>query len=525
MRNVCNLAIMFGMCLVSALRAENAVKLIDWSWSNPTIDYLENNLPRMKEECSFLNGLVLRISGDAEDVDGEQWTPQTGNSWGRKPWHFEAFQNAIERYKALDLGQFTDNFFYLTTSTIDFDWLNDDDCAVMTANFGVAAQVARQMGLKGLGVDIEEYGRRFWNFSDLKTDLPDDEVAAIVFRRGQDWGRAVFGAYPDVVLLMPFCLTMDAPLATAFMNGVIDVMPSTAIIYEGDESSSYAAKTPTDYSDMQHGLRRLISKLVKPENVNKARGQIRLAPAFYLDAYFSDNPESSFYVKSLEPGRSQYGPVKFLAHNLSGATLEADPYIWIYGEQACWWKNSSHPRAKRTWEEMPDGAGVVQAITDVISGAAGKSAAVPENLVKDPIFQGGGAWSLWQIEADRKQPIPGDGTVKNGRALVHKVTRGCFNQSVPVKPGQLYFFMCRGGVNDARGGKPRASVCFKNDGDKWLSRVSYVHLDIPQTGKEETVWTYFIAPAQAASASVQCGISEQLEGGEAFFTEILLEEK
>lgn len=526
MKNICRLAVVVGLCLVAGLRAESRTKLIDWSWSNPDINYLEKNLPRMNEECPFLSGLVLRISGDTVEVDGKKWTPQTGNAWNKRQWRFELFQNTIERFKKLDFGHFTDNFFYMTTSSVDFDWLNDEDCAAMAANFGVAAQVAKAIGLKGLGVDIEEYGRHFWRLSDMKTTLNEAEVAEIVFKRGQQWGRAVFSAYPDIILLMPFCLTMNVPLELPFMNGVIDVMPPTAMIYEGCESSGYAAKVPTDYSDMQMNVRRKIGQVIRPENVNKARGQIRLAPAFYLDAYFNDKADTNYYVKNLEPGRSERGPVKFLMRNLVAASMEAEPYIWVYGEQACWWKNSWHPRAKRTWEEMPEGTGVIQAITELMKAPTDKSVTVPDNLLKDATFKGDPkVWNLWQVEQDQKKPVPGDGGVKDGRGVMHKVTRGCLVQTIPIKPGQIYFYLCRGGVNDGRGGAAHAAVCFKNADNKWLPNSGNISLDIPQTGKTETVSTYFITPKTAAFASVQCGVRDQVEGGEAFFTEILLEEK
>ncbi len=510
-----------------AFSVQAAPKLIDWSWSNPTLDYLEKNLARMNNECPFLDGLVLRISGKTIEKDGKKWTAGTGNAWNKRAWSFDMFDGTIERFKKLDFGHFTDNFFYMTTSSVDFDWTNDGDCAVMAANFGVAAKVAKAIGLKGLGVDIEEYGRRFWHFSDFKTDLDFAEYSEIVFRRGQEWGRAVFAEYPDIVLLMPFCLTMNsAELSIPFMNGVIDVMPSTAIIFEGHESSGYVSKFPTDYSDMQLSVRKLIGRLIRPENINKARGQIRLAPAFYMDAYFSDKEATSYYVKSLEPERSELGPVKLFARNVLAAMQEADPYIWIYGEQACWWKNSAHPRAKRTWDEMPKGAGVAQALNVVGHPLDGLDVTRATNMVKDPTFQGKEKiWKLWQREHDQNKPAPGDGKVADGKCVMHKVSGGCFTQGAPVKAGGMYFFYCKGGVNDKRGGIATASLCFQDANHKWLSRAGNVNLKFPMSGKEEIVWTYAMAPRNAAFVSIQCGVSGQSEGGEAFFTEMLLEER
>ncbi|MBO7092221.1 MAG: hypothetical protein J6W23_10580, partial [Victivallales bacterium] len=198
-------------CVVmSALAQPRQVKVLDWSWSNPNIDFLEKHLADMQEECVALDGLVVRVYGREETlVDGKKWAPGTGNAWNKKAWKYEQFTETIARYKALNFGRFTDNFFYMTTNSVDFNWLDDNDFAGVANNFGVAAKVAKEIGLKGLGVDIEEYGRRFWNVNDLKTDKSYAEIANVVFRRGQEWGRAVFKEYPDIILFMPFCLTMD----------------------------------------------------------------------------------------------------------------------------------------------------------------------------------------------------------------------------------------------------------------------------------------------------------------------------
>ena len=108
---------------------------------------------------------------------------------------------------------------------------------------------------------------------------------------------------------------------------------------------------------------------------------------------------------------------------------------------------------------------------------------------------------------------------------MHKITSGCFTQGVPVKAGEMYFFYCKGGVNNAKGGKATASLCFQDENHKWLSRAGNVSLPLPATGQAEQVWTYLMAPKNAAFVSVQCGASGQSEGGEAFFTEMLLEER
>ncbi|MBR4372339.1 MAG: hypothetical protein IKS92_14910, partial [Victivallales bacterium] len=130
-------------CVVmSALAQPRQVKVLDWSWSNPTIDFLEKHLADMQEECPMLDGLVVRVYGRAETLEnGKKWSPGTGNAWSKRAWKYEQFAETIARFKALDFGRFTDNFFYMTTNDVDFDWFSDDDFANVAANFGVAAKV------------------------------------------------------------------------------------------------------------------------------------------------------------------------------------------------------------------------------------------------------------------------------------------------------------------------------------------------------------------------------------------------
>lgn len=513
------------MLLCCALFGAQQVKVIDLSWSNPTISFLEKHLAEMEKD-SPLDGITVRIGGKQMTAFDKTYTPGLGNAWNKRPWSFEAFDTEIKRYKALKFTKFTDNFFYMTTSVVDFDWCSDEDWKTVAANFGVAAKVAKAMGLKGLLVDIEEYGKKFWKYGDdvHPKDISFDDLEDVVFKRGQQWGRAIFAEYPDIVLFMPFCITMGsgASLSISFMNGVLDVIPPTALIYEGNESAGYAAKSPQDYTHMQSVLRRLIKQKIRPENQIKARAQLLLSPAFYLDAHWTHEPKSIYY-QNLMPEMEEQGKLNFFIRNFLGAMSEADPYIWVYGEQRCWWKGSPHPRVQGTWDEAKGAEGISHAIRRV----KGEESIVvkPEaNLAKDPHFTGkGNAWSLWQREQDQKKPIPGSGEIKDGRAVARKCTNGCFNQTIPIKPNTFYLFSVKGGfLHD--GGIAGGALCFKSKDNKWLSNSNNLFINFPKHTKEGVCQGYILSPANAGFVSIQCSISSQGNTGEAYFTEVSLTE-
>jgi hypothetical protein len=179
---------------------------------------------------------------------------------------------------------------------------------------------------------------------------------------------------------------------------------------------------------------------------------------------------------------------------------------------------------KGLWEEADGGKGLTQAILDV-KDPSGISIDKSENIVPDYAFVGKKkGWTLWQIEDDRKQVAPGSGLVKDGRCVIRKVSNGCFHQTIPIKPNTGYFFLCRGGVTNDKGGLAGASLCFKSAEGQWLPHTGNVYLKFSGTGDTETVWSFLTTPKNAASVSVQCNAQGQGDGGEAFFTGILLQE-
>ena len=90
------------LTLLSSLIALSApkVKVIDLSWSNPTIAFLEKHLAEMEKD-SPLDGITIRFTGKTEEIDGKKHAPTSGNAWNKHPWKYELLEEEIRRYKAL----------------------------------------------------------------------------------------------------------------------------------------------------------------------------------------------------------------------------------------------------------------------------------------------------------------------------------------------------------------------------------------------------------------------------------------
>ena len=519
-RFIIALLVCFSLSLV--LDASPCVKVIDLSWSNPTLSFLEEHLADMEKE-SPLDGLTISFIGKKEPVDGKMRGPAHFNVWNRRPWKYELLQDEIQRYKSLKFTRFTDNFFYLTTIDVDFDWTSDDDWKTVAGNFGIAARVAREMGLKGLLVDLEEYVKPFWNYGDdvHPKDIAYDDLSKIVYQRGCQWGEAVFGAYPNIVLLLPFAFTYPANLVSPFLNGVLEAMPPDARLYEGFEIDGYKAKTPGDYVRIQHRLRQVIKQKVQKKNRRKARAQLLLAPAFFLDAIFPFDRAYGWH-QALLPELDELGPVKFMARNFVGAMEEAAPYIWFYGERRAWWQGSPHPSVTGIWDEAPGGAGISQAIA-AVKELTDLDKILGDNLLADPHFRGlDNAWTIWRPEnSDGQCPLGSQLVIADGKAVARMVSKGCFHQTVPVKPGHSYFLVVKGGYGEGAG-QATATLRFLGKDNQKLSPSSSLELDLPRTDSQSVCHGLATAPADAVSVTVQCGVSGQGPQGEIYFMEIFL---
>lgn len=165
-------------------------KIIDLSWSNPTIDFLQKNLSAM-ENSSPLNGITIRVRGESILRKGKKYF--AGESlWTASKVEFKHFAKDITALKKLPFKKFTDNFYYSTTYYYDLDWYDDAAWARAAANFGVAARVCREAGLKGILLDIEEYGKRFWNYDTTSRKEDFKTTCKIVYKRDSSGGRWCF---------------------------------------------------------------------------------------------------------------------------------------------------------------------------------------------------------------------------------------------------------------------------------------------------------------------------------------------
>ena len=413
-----------GLLLFALLVTVNAAeqprkKILDLAWGSPTVEFLAANLEQMEKEAP-VDGLMIRWIGEMDAGNGKKKSINLTHCMNSKVrMKREYFEKQIKLYKSLKFKRFTDNFLHTVVMPADQDWFNDQDWANICANYALAASIAKECGMQGIIFDPEEYAGKFWQYGTF--DRPLKEGIAIARKRGQEWGRAIFGAYPNMKLFVLFWIAGNQDnMAIHFINGVYDVMPATVRVYEGHETFGYLAHSFRNYDEIHADNDRNFLKYLDPVHHQKHRNQTVAAPAFYLDSILNVNKKwhKMFRVK-IE------NPLHFLKRNLLYALDTSSEYAWFYSEKGCFWNGTKYAY----WEKQFPG------IVDVIRRA--------KNPLEEKITNNTNMLSPENLKVQWKyQQTPkakGVATMKDG---IFTIT-GCRENGnhtilLPVKPNRTY---------------------------------------------------------------------------------------
>jgi len=251
------------------------------------------------------------------------------------------------------------------------DWRDDAAWAVVASNMAAVAWLAREGGLPGLSMDVEDYPRKrqFWR---IAGDPPFAELKGIARQRGREVFKAVFDAYPDVTILayfgfseLFFMLGDTDPLSLesakrdlypSFLNGILDVMTPNARFVDGVENSYRFSYAKRDFIAAKTQLYNWYLPLVAPENRRKFLSQYKTGFALYMDMYVNPHTES-WYNGPIDGSRLEH-----LRRNAAQALSATDEYVWMWCERGRWvdWGESAMKRIdkrclKGLWSEMIPG--------------------------------------------------------------------------------------------------------------------------------------------------------------------------
>ena len=246
-------------------------------------------------------------------------------------------------------------------------WADDTAWALYADNLATAARLAKEVSFDGIVADFEDYWKK-QQFTHQDGDGDWTATKALARRRGREaFGRA-FAEYPETTILSFMLFTVDSAYARAldpvsymeakrdlwpsFVNGILDAMPPTAKIVDGNENCGYRAEaSKRDFYRCVRDQLVGVLPLVAPENLAKYRAQMRVGFGLYMDSY-AVSTNSPYY----------FGPVrgKRITHfedNLRQATMCADEYVWFWGEKGFYvdWPADLKERSGDMWRSSGGG--------------------------------------------------------------------------------------------------------------------------------------------------------------------------
>ena len=415
-------------------------------------------------------------------------------------WEKEAFRDQVPVLKQIaKTPHLSESFFVGFGAPLKrFAWTDDAAWANLEHSMSVLGWLTKETGIKGVSGDFEDYHHQ-WQFSQVPGDPEWDTLVKLARRRGAQIYGALFRENPNLKCLFYWILCFNTEYLTspdpvamarqngdlqpAFFDGILDAMPETARLINGDEHTYRASAENQGFLKSYANQRMICPKLVSPENRAKYMRLVQASFAIYSDMYAND--ENSFWYFPPKGGSR----AEHLRRNLLDATRLADEYVWFWGEKhpSIHWENAYlEPRVKcpDTWEEaIPGMTEALLSCKDPDWGMARRLAALKkegrlEDLNKNPKCEGEGPklpapYSCWMSQADKDAGgrIFLDTSVGCGDRTSMSI-EGCANSCglytiKNCEPGESYAVML------STKGDTKISIAFQKDGN-WVRGMSSV---------------------------------------------------
>ncbi len=342
-----------------------------WEWGDMPVSRILEYADQIDE--TGIDGVSLYIRAKAADgkshrsssvIDGVEWTDAMVAD------QIETLRKATEHRGLRECFMRT-----LGAPTKRVDWKDDAHWARVASSMATLARFAKATGVRGFIVDPEDYHGQN-QFEARPDDEPYDILAPLARRRGRELFSAVFREYPDMVVLgywlfswHPQHVNSSNPMMSArasgdlwpaFINGILDVLPPTAKLVDGNEWAYENEASRNEFMISSISQRNSAMGLVAPENRAKFKGQVEPGFGLYLDAYVNAPTNAAG-----KPNHYYYGPengsrLGHFERNLSEALDSAGEYVWLWCEKKSWVKWGDDVKMgwgvdRQLWEECLPG--------------------------------------------------------------------------------------------------------------------------------------------------------------------------
>ncbi|MBE6396264.1 MAG: beta-lactamase family protein [Lentisphaerae bacterium] len=370
-------AMLFSVLAVAAPRPGKKCVVVGWEFIyTPPSEIVKH---AEKYSGCGISGADFYLRGKL--ADGTQVSSHT--IMADPKWTREAFAADIEALKKMsEMPEFSHSFVHaFRCPRKRIAWTDDAAWSRIAHNAGMAAGIAKESGMVGVSVDNEDYSS-IKQFKRIDGDPEWREVKALARRRGREVFSAVFAAFPDAVTqwarffsdkLWNYYYNAADPVALmessqdlwpSFLNGVLDALPMTARIVEGEETGYRYEAEHKDCYVARLRNQTCFMPLLEPENRDKYRLRVDMAFPIYLDRYSTHKPGGRYFAGPVDGSRFVH-----FERNFADAFDASDSYMWLYGEQlafARWERPASckmPAKGKIVWEDKMPG------LTDVLNAS------------------------------------------------------------------------------------------------------------------------------------------------------------
>ena len=340
-------------------------KVIRWGHDIPDATYAAEHAAEM--ERTGFDGIAINFTKRFKDPEGNEKEERVRSQWiSASPISLDEIRHNVDALKGAEFRRFTDNFLimyannhhgpemffrwakeeYPDSSWPAERWPKDPDQHLNTfrQNMRLAAQVSKDVGLKGFMIDFEGYG----SWRQMRIDWPEqvfgqDKQTLVDRARRNVAGvfRDVCQVCPDItILLLPgiyYSHREEPSLERAFVDGILTGVGEGARVFDMQEQA-YDLFLYKRFVDLREESRRTGLKHSDVPELLDTR--MKYGFGVWLDhrsrgrgGFFADQVLNHFTAWEL-------------GNALHYALTVSDGYVWVYGENSVMWSAGTFRDAK-----------------------------------------------------------------------------------------------------------------------------------------------------------------------------------
>ncbi len=472
-------------------------KLLYFGWGAATPKAIAENLADIEATTPF-DGIGITIV-ESRIVDGKKVSYESQRIYKNEAWKYEYFAESIAYLRSLKPKRLTHNFIRTSTRTGPHDWFSDSYWANVCNNFALMARIAKETGMKGLCLDLEDYkdtGHLFAYSPDMGASYADAKLKAR--QRGREWIDAIGKEYPDITLFSFFLVSLAYPMSDdvseigsrscalfpAWLNGVYDGLLPEMTMVDGHENMFYRSG---DFERIMHStgyFRTNFRQIFAPENLRKALAQTQMAPAIYMDAFFPRDLNDPNNKWNIYPGLTDIGErLRRLQGVLTHCMTVADEYVWTWNERVQWWPKNNLDALNQRVPGINQALRCAKGIREVEAMLAEQPAS--PSILANGLFTAAAddgktanedqlrtATPFWSVYVSKDSPVGTFTPVAAGgpsgepAAVAAGFAQGCVITSLAtVTPGEFLLLRGRAKLEDCAVGD--VTVAWKKDAAGW----------------------------------------------------------